>query len=59
MVLYKDFLFVHERFVNLMNRRHGIQDIYMELRGVVETWITISTFAVFYDIKVMNAEVFA
>ena len=42
-----------------MNRRHGTQNIYMELRGVVGSWIMRSCFAVFYDIKVMNAEVFA
>ena len=39
MVLYKDFHFVHQRFLNLINRRHGTQNIYMELRGVVESWI--------------------
>ena len=31
----------------------------MELRGIVESWILISFFAVFFDINVMNAEVFA
>ena len=39
MVLYKDFHFVHQRLLNLINRLHGTQDIYMELRGVVESWI--------------------
>ena len=39
MVLYKDFHFVHQRLLNLINRRHGTQNIYMELRGVVEKWI--------------------
>ena len=27
MVLYKDFHFVHQRFLNLINRRHGTQNI--------------------------------
>ena len=58
MVLYKDFHFVHQRFLNLIKRRHGTQVIYMQLRGVVESWIMISLFF-FYDIKAMNAEVFA
>ena len=31
----------------------------MELRGVVESWIMISFLLSFYDIKEMNAEVFA
>ena len=39
MVLYKDFHFVHQRLLNLISRRHGTQIIYMELRGVVESWI--------------------
>ena len=39
MVLYKDFHFVHQRLLNPINRRHGTQNIYMELRGVVESWI--------------------
>ena len=42
-VLYKDFHFVHQRFVNLMNRQNGSQDIYMELRGVVESWIMMNS----------------
>ena len=42
MVLYKDFHFVHQRLVNLINRQHGIQGIYLEMRGVVESWIMIS-----------------
>ena len=41
-VLYKDFRFVHQRLLNQINRRHGTQIIYMELRGVVENWIMIS-----------------
>ena len=41
MVLYKDFHFVHQRLLNLINRRHGTQNIYMELRAVVESWIMI------------------
>ena len=59
MVLYKDFHFFHRRLSNLINRRHGTQVIYMELRGVVESLIMRRFFAVFYDIKVMVAEVFA
>ena len=59
MVLYKDFHFVRQRLLNLINRQHGTPIIYMELRGVVESWNMRSCFAVFYDIKVMNAEVFA
>ena len=39
MVLYRDFHFVHQKLLNLINRRHGTQVIYMELRGVVENWI--------------------
>ena len=31
MVLYKDFPFVHQRLLNLINRRHGTQNIYMEV----------------------------
>ena len=38
MVLYKDFHFVNQRFLNLLNRQHGTQVIYMELRGVVGSW---------------------
>ena len=36
MILYKDFHFVHQRLLNLINRRHGTQVIYKELRGVVK-----------------------
>ena len=57
-VLCKDFQFVRQRHLNIINRQHGTQDIYKEMRGVVESWIE-KLFAVFYDIKVMNAEVFA
>ena len=46
-------------YLNLISGRHGTQVIYMELRGVVESWIIEKLFAVFYDIEVMNAEVFA
>ena len=42
MVLYKDFHSV-QRIVKLINRRHGTQVIYMEMRGVVESWIMISS----------------
>ena len=38
MVLYKDFHFVRQRLLNLINRQHGTQIIYMDLRGVVECW---------------------
>ena len=38
MVLYKDFHFVRQRLLNLINRQHGTQIIYMELRGVTESW---------------------
>ena len=43
MVLYKDFHFVHRKLLNLINRQHGTQVIYMELRGVEESWIMISS----------------
>ena len=43
MVLYKDFHFVHQSLVNLMNRQQGKQNIYMQLRGVVESWIMMSS----------------
>ena len=61
MVLYKDFHFVRQRHLNLINRQHGTQVLYMELRGVVERWIMISSWLsfTFYDIRVRNAEVFA
>ena len=38
MVLYKDFHFVRQRLLDLINRQHGTPIIYMELRGVVENW---------------------
>ena len=38
-VLYKDFHFVRQRLLNLTNRQHGTQIIYMELSGVVGSWI--------------------
>ena len=59
MVLYKDFDFVNQRLLILINRRHGTKVTYMELHGVVESRIIRSFFAVFHDMKVMNAEVFA
>ena len=37
-VLYKDFHFVLQRLLNLINRQHGTQFNYMELRGAVESW---------------------
>ena len=42
MVHYKFFHFVHQSLLNLINRGHGTQNIYMELRTVVESWIMIS-----------------
>ena len=39
MILYKGFHFVHQRLLNLIKRRHGTQVVYLELRGVVESWI--------------------
>ena len=36
MVLYRDFHFVRQRLLSLINRRHGTQVIRMESRGVVE-----------------------
>ena len=56
MVLYKDFHFDLQSLLNLINRRHGTQVIYMELRGVGEKLDYEKLFAV-YDIKVMKAEV--
>ena len=58
MVLHKDFHFVRQRLLNLINRQHGTQIIYMELRGLVESWNMRSCFLSFTT-KVMNAEVFA
>ena len=59
MVLYKDFHFVHPKTLNLVDRRHGTQATYMGLRGVVESWVMGSFLLSFFDIKLMNAEVFA
>ncbi len=42
-----DFHFARQRFLNLINRRHGTQVIYMELRGVVESWIIRSCLLIF------------
>ena len=39
MILDEDFHFVHQRLLNLINRRHETQVTYMELRRVVESWI--------------------
>ena len=59
-VFVQGFSFSPPRLLNLINRQHGIHVIYMEMRGVVESWImNDKLFAVFYDIKAMNAEVFA
>ena len=58
MVLCKDFHFVRQRLLNPINRQYGTQIIYMDAwsSGKLEYE---KLFAVFYDIKVMNAEVFA
>ena len=32
------FSFCPPKFLNLINRRHGTEVIYMELRGLVESW---------------------
>ena len=45
--------------MNLINRQHRTQVIYLELRGVVESWNTISSLLPFTTKKVLNAEVFA
>ena len=39
MVLYKVFHFARRGLLNLIDRRHGIQVNFQELRGVVESWI--------------------
>ena len=59
MVFYKDFLFVHQRFKNLINRRHATQVIYMELLWISGKLVYDKFFAVVYNKKVMNAKVFA
>ena len=51
MVLYRDFHFVHQSLLNLINKRHGTQIIYMELRGVVESWIMISSLLFFTTLR--------
>ena len=33
------FSFCPQRLLNLINRRHGTKNTYMELHGVVENWI--------------------
>ena len=43
MVLHKDFLFVHQSLLNPINKLHGTQVIYVELCGVAESWIWISS----------------
>ena len=59
MVLYKDFHFVRQRLLNLINRQTWNTSY---LHG--NAWISRKLdyeklFALFYDIKVKNAEVFA
>ena len=59
MFLCKDFHFVGQRLLNLINRPQGTQD---NLHGIAWSSGKLDyekLFAVFYDIKVMNAEVFA
>ena len=59
MVLCKDFHFVHQSLLNITNRRHGTQ---VNLHGIAWSSGELDygkLFAVFYDIKGMNAEVFA
>ena len=51
-VLQKDFDCVRQKLFKLINRQHATQVIYMALHYE-------KRFAVFYDIKVMNVEVFA
>ena len=60
--------FVHGGVINLINRRHGKQVIYKELREEVESWIMISSLLYLkyckvlyfkYDKKVLHAEAFA
>ena len=41
------FSFCRPKIVNLINKQHGTQVIYMELRGVVESWIMISSLVSF------------
>ena len=41
--------FVYQRFVNLINRQHGKQGIYIKLHGVVESRIMIK-FLLFFTI---------
>ena len=36
--LYKAFHFVRQRLFNLINRQHGTQVVYRELRGLMESW---------------------
>ena len=59
MVLYKDFLFVHQRLLDLINRQHGTQVIDMELRGVVESWIMRSCLLSFKTNKQTNKSRFS
>ena len=51
MVLYRDFHFVRQRLLNLINRQHGTLIIYMELRGVVESWSMRSCLLSFTTLK--------
>ena len=58
MVLYKDFLFVHQTLVNLIKTTWNTSD----LHGIAWSSGKLDydkLLAVFYDIKVLNAEVFA
>ena len=51
MVLYKDFHFHQQKLLNLINRQHGTQVIYMELRRVVESWTKLSCLQCFTTLK--------
>ena len=62
MVLYKNFHFVCQRLLNPISRQHGTQGNTSHLHGIA--WCSgkldyDKLFAVFYDIKVLNAEVSA
>ena len=59
MVLYKDFHFVHQSLLNLINSRHGTKS---HLRGIARSSGKLDyekLFAVFYDMRLLNAEVIA
>ena len=51
MVLWKDFHFVNQSFLNLKNRQHGTEVIFMELRAVLDSWIMRSCLLSFTTLK--------